>query len=432
MRAHVVHPIILGGDAGAYSLARAFHAEHGVRSTVVSIVSTRNVRHSRIVDNVVEPGLDDPATMVATVRRLAAASDAPAIVVTCVDWYVEMLAAHRTQIEDVAVVPYTSSELLARVMDKARFSELCVELGVPHPRTVVRHGGGEVGELGLTFPIIAKPGDNVAWHRTSFTGKRKVHDLASPDELAWLLRAAGEAGYDGAFIVQEKVVGDDAQMRIMTTFSREDGTVVMAHGGHVLLEEHTPGTLGNPAAILTGPAEQIESDARRLVEHLGWTGFANFDVKVDPRDGTGYFFELNPRTGRSNFYLTASGINPARLWVDEHLGDGARPARATREVLYRIVPGLLLRRYARVAGDPAVRRALRTRRPVVHPLRYRGDRSWRRDLWVRLAELRQLRTFRRVYPLSAAAAAAVAPTALDTPAAHDAPVPGGSRGDARS
>lgn len=416
VRANAVHPIILGGDSGAYSLARAFHEEYGVRSTVVSIVSTRNVRHSRIVDNVVEPGLDDPATMVATVRAIAGAAQAPAIVVTCVDWYVEMLAAHRGELEDVVTVPYTTSDLLERVMDKARFSELCVELGVPHPRTVVRHGGGEVGELDLTFPIIAKPGDNVAWHHTSFPGKRKVHHLERPEELARLLADAGAAGYDGVFIVQEKILGDDAQMRIMTTFSRQDGTVVMAHGGHVLIEEHTPGTLGNPAAILTGPQEQVEHDARRLVAHLGWTGFANFDVKVDPRDGTGYFFELNPRTGRSNYYLTGSGINPARLWVDEHLGDGARPTSATREVLYRIVPASLLRRYARVAGDPGVLEALRRRRPSVHPLRYRGDRSWRRDLWVRLAELRQHRTFARVYPVSEAAAAAVAPSRDARPA----------------
>nr|WP_241744061.1 carboxylate--amine ligase [Cellulosimicrobium arenosum] len=417
MRPAVVHPIILGGDAGAYSLARAFHEAYGVRSTVVSIVSTRNMRYSTILTNVVEPALDDPDVMVRTIREAAARSKAPAMVVTCTDWYVRALAQHRDRIEDVAVVPYTDVELLDRVMDKERFSRLCVELGVPHPRTVVRHGGDEVGELDLRFPIIAKPGDNVAWHHTQFAGKRKVHELADRDQLARLLRTAGEAGYRGAFVVQEFVPGNDSQMRIMTTFCDQEGQVRMAHGGHVLIEEHTPGTLGNPAAILTGPLPQIEADARRLVEHLGWTGFANFDIKVDPRDGTGHFFELNPRTGRSNQYLTASGINPAMYWVGEHLQGGRVPDPRRVSVLYRIVPGFLLRRYLRAATDPALARRVRKVRRVTHPLKYSADRSVRRDLWVRLSELKQVRKFSRYYPVSAARRAAHAQTAAATTAA---------------
>ena len=131
----------------------------------------------------------------------------------------------------------------------------------------------------------------------------------------------------------------------------------MAWGGRVLLEEHTPGTLGNPAAILTGRLAQIEADARRLVEHLGWTGFANFDVKVDPRTGVGHFFELNPRTGRSNYYLTASGLNPAAYWMADHL-DGDWPhAAEPLEVLYRIVPGFLLDKY--VHDESVTRRRAR-------------------------------------------------------------------------
>ncbi|MBD5787647.1 carboxylate--amine ligase [Cellulosimicrobium terreum] len=405
-RPAVVHPIVLGGDAGAYSLVRAFHEAYGVRSTVVSIVSTRNMRYSTILRNVVEPQLDDPEVMVRTIRDVAASVKAPVMVVTCTDWYVRALAEHRAKIEDVAIVPYTSVDLLDRVMDKQRFSELCMELGVPHPRTVVRHGGDEVGDLDLRFPIVAKPGDNVAWHHTQFAGKRKVHELADRAQLQWLLRAAGDAGYRGAFVVQEFVPGNDSQMRIMTTFSDESGQVRMAHGGHVLLEEHTPGTLGNPAAILTGPLPQIEADARTLVEHLGWTGFANFDIKVDPRDGKGYFFELNPRTGRSNYYLTASGINPATYWVGEHLQGGRVPDPRRVPVLYRIVPRMVLRPYVRAGGDARVAQRLRKVRRVAHPLKYSRDRSWRRDLWVRLSELKQVRKFAQYYPASAARAAA--------------------------
>ena len=405
-RPAVVHPIILGGDAGAYSLARAFHEAYGVHSTVVSIVSTRNMRYSQILTNVIEPKLDDPEVMVATIRRLAAQATAPVMVVTCTDWYVRALSEQRAKIEDVAVVPYTSVDLLDRVMDKQRFSELCHELGVPHPRTVVRRGGEQVGELGLRFPIVAKPGDNVAYHHTSFAGKQKVHHLTDVSQLEWLLRVAGEAGYREPFIIQEFVPGNDSQMQIMTTFSAQDGTVRMAHGGRVLIEEHTPGTLGNPAAILTEVLPQVEADARRLVEHLGWTGFANFDIKVDPRDGRAHFFELNPRTGRSNYYLTASGINPVTYWVGEHLQQGRTPDPRRVPILYRIVPGPLLKKYLPSMSDPTVAPRLKKVRRVAHPLKYSRDRDPRRSLWVWLSELKQYKKFAQIYPVSAAQAAA--------------------------
>lgn len=401
------HPVILGGDAGAYSLARAFHERYGVRSTVVSIRPTPNVAHSGIIDNVVEPRLDDPAVMVELVRRVAAAVQGPVIALTCVDWYVRELAQHRARLEDVAVVPYPSVELLDHVMDKQRFSALCHELGIPHPRTEVRAGGEPVGDLDLRFPVIAKPGDNAAWHQVSFPGKAKVHLVRDRDELAALLRAAGDAGYLRPMIVQEYVPGDDSQMRIMTTYSDRAGAVRMAWGGHVLLEEHTPGTLGNPAAILTGRLPQVEADARRLVEHLGWTGFANFDVKVDPRTGVGHFLELNPRTGRSNYYLTASGLNPAAYWVADHLGGQWPDVVEPPEVLYRIVPGFLLDRYLQ---DESVRAAVRGAR-VVHPLKYKRDLSPRRDAWVRLAELNQVRKFAQHHPLQEASGGPALPAA---------------------
>ncbi|MFC8799030.1 carboxylate--amine ligase [Promicromonospora sp. NPDC057138] len=389
-----VHPVILGGDAGAYSLARAFHEGYGVRSTVVSIRPTPNVARSSIIRNVVEPRLDDPAVMVELIRRLAATASGPVIALTCVDWYVRALAEHRAWLGDV-VVPYPSLDLLDHVMDKQRFSELCHEIGVPHPRTEVRDGGEPVGELDLTYPLIAKPGDNTAWHQVSFRGKAKVHLVRDRDELAALLKAAGDAGYRRPMIIQEYIPGDDAQMRIMTTYSDLAGTVRMAWGGRVLLEEHTPGTLGNPAAILTGRLAQVEADARRIVEHLGWTGFANFDVKVDPRTGVGHFLELNPRTGRSNYYLTASGLNPAAYWMGDHLTGHWPKFMEPLEVLYRIVPGFLLDKYVH---DESVRATVR-RAHVVHPLKYKRDLSPRRDAWVRLAELNQVRKFAQYHPL---------------------------------
>ena len=168
---------------------------------------------------------------------------------------------------------------------------------------------------------------------------------------------------------------------------------------HVLLEEHTPSGLGNPAAMITGRSDEMFDQARRFLDATGYVGFANFDVKVDPRDGSLRFFEVNPRIGRNNYYVTAAGANPMRFLVDDRVhGRTVEPVVVDREVLYSILPHRLLLRYVR---EPALRaRVQRLIRSgaVAHPLRYAADASVRRRAYVATAMLNQVRKFATHYP----------------------------------
>src|SRR5699024_9196895 len=45
-------PVVVGGDIGAYSLARAFHEEYGIRTVVISRLAGWVVGTSALIDNV--------------------------------------------------------------------------------------------------------------------------------------------------------------------------------------------------------------------------------------------------------------------------------------------------------------------------------------------------------------------------------------------
>jgi len=391
---------------GAYSLARTFHEAYGVRSVVVSSVSTGLVRHSRILENVVEPGIDDGPTVVRRLREIAEQHPGTdRVLLGSADWLVRTIVENRAQLVDLYTIPYVDVATLDRVTDKVLFGELCVELGIDHPATVVHdvQAGGTPDTSALRFPVIAKAADTAAYHLVEFPGKKKVFTVDSPEELAELLGRVQASGYQGRFVVQDLIPGDDSGMRILTCYSDADGKVRFSAFGHVLLEEHTPGALGNPAGIITGHDEQIVAQAVRLLEHLGWTGYANFDLKYDPRDGRTVFFELNPRLGRSNFYLTAGGRNTGELYVREHvqgldpLPDGAAD-HLTEPHLYTVLPRWLLRRYV---ADPALRartRALGRAGRATNPLWYRAETDPRRLAYLAVAQANQVRKYRRHYP----------------------------------
>ncbi|MDT0164845.1 carboxylate--amine ligase [Actinotalea sp. AC32] len=405
-----LQPVILGGDIGAYSLARTFHEAYGVRPVVVPSVSTGLVRHSRILTAVVEPHMDDADAVVRRLRSIAVEHSGKRLVLLgSADWLVRTIIENRDALEDLYTIPYTTLANLDLVTDKESFGRLCVELGLAHPTTVVHHvGSGEVPDTShLRFPVIAKTGNTAAYHLVEFPGKKKVFTVDTPDELAALMARVEASGYRDSFIIQDLIPGDDSGMRILTCYCDRDGVMRFASFGHVLLEEHTPGALGNPAGIITQGDAQIVEQARRLLEHIGWTGYANFDLKHDPRDGRTVFFELNPRLGRSNFYITAAGRNTAELYVREHLQgldplpDGAE-AELTTEHLYTVLPRPLLLRYV---TDPALRRRtralMRTRR-TTNPLWYRAETDPRRVAYLVLAQLNQFRKYRTHYPLARA------------------------------
>ena len=115
------------------------------------------------------------------------------------------------------------------------------------------------------------------------------------------------------------IPGADCEMRVLTAYCDKNGKVKMMCLGHVGLEEHTPKARGNHAAIITEYNEEIMTKLRDFLEDIGYTGFANFDIKHDTRDNTYRVFEINLRQGRSNYYVTGAGLNIAKYVVEDRV-----------------------------------------------------------------------------------------------------------------
>lgn len=405
MAAQPFLPVILGSDIGVYALARSMHERYGVRSLVVGFAIPGPIAASRILDTVVT-GTSTPEILAALDRVAAEHAGERLLLLTNMDWLVRVIVHNRAVLEPRYVIPFVGEELLDLVSDKAEFLRVCTELGIGVPATVVQDfaGAGEPGweplPVDFAYPVIAKAASSADYHGVSFPGKKKVYEIGTPQELAALYRALADAGYRGRFLVQDYVPGDDTQMRSVTCYADTSGRVTLRCSARVLLEERTPAARGNPAAMITEPIAPILDAAQRLLEHVGYVGYANFDVKLDPRDGTYRFFEVNPRIGRNNYYLTAAGTNPTPFLVEDVLeGRALEPVTVEGEVLYSVLPHRLLLRYVL---DPAlrarVRRLIRAGR-AVHPLRYRADRSLRRSAYVRAAMLNHYRKYRTYYPV---------------------------------
>ncbi|MBB5831814.1 carboxylate--amine ligase [Brachybacterium aquaticum] len=398
--------VLLGGDIGIYALARAFHERYGVVSTVVTRKVAGPVADSTILKTV-ELGMsateDEMIAALLQVGRDKAARPGGTrpVLLANADFLVALLAAHREELGEFYHLPLLDDDVLAAVADKATFSQMCAEIDVPTPRTVVLDFEGgtapEVPELHLGWPVVAKASRSSAYSAVSFPGKRKVFEIADRAQLVDLVGRLTAAGYQDRFVVQEMIPGDDTAMLSVTAYVDTRGEVTLLGGAQVLLEEHTPGALGNPAAMFTTDLPEVFEQSVRFLQHSGYRGYANFDVKIDPRDGVAKFFEVNPRIGRNNYYMTAAGANVAEPVVADLVEQREMTRLVPREeILYSIVPWQLLRRYI---IDPDLRARVQAigRRRTVHPLAYEVEGPKRR-FYVQAAKLNQVKKFLQHYP----------------------------------
>mgnify|MGYP000475323205 CR=1 FL=1 len=402
-----VLPVILGGDIGAYSLARAFHEAYGIVPLVLSQADCHMCGDSSILVNRVVPHLERPAVLLSTLANTAECfGNRPLLLLGCGDWYVRLIVENRAVLEKPFIIPYIGEDLLNRLTEKDRFYELCAEVGVPVPRTVVFDASADGDDpatvtLPFPFPVVAKPASSAAYHYADFPGKQKVFFLRDATELRATLAAVQSSRYEGKLLIQETIPGDDTSMRILTTYSDRDGKVRFASFGQTLLEDMRPMGVGNPLAIVSRTDETIVTEAARLLEAVGYTGFANFDIKVDPRDGSHYFFEINTRLGRSNYYVTATGMNIARLVVEKWNDGGTDCVLNKNEVFWHHVPAQVAFTYTEDKDLVARAKALKAQGKEACSLLYKPDLLWNPVRYACVLEQlrRQFKKFKTYYPV---------------------------------
>ena len=150
--------------------------------------------------------------------------------------------------------------------------------------------------------------------------------------------------------------------------------------------------------IINEVDEKIVEAATRFLEHIGYTGFANFDIKYDSRDGSYNFFEINVRLGRSNFYVTGSGFNTVKWIVDDLIYEKELEYTvADNENLFFVVPKGIIKRYIKGHKDllKRVNRLFRQGK-ISYPLFYTKDLKPVRLFYVVAAYFNQYRKYHKM------------------------------------
>ncbi len=398
-------PVILGGDITTYSLARSFHEEYEIKSIAISTVKNWLNSYSSIIDNIIEPKMNELDTFMDRLVSLGKQYEGQKklLLIACGDWYVRMIIENRDVLEKYYVIPYIEEELLNKLVLKDSFYDICEKTGVDYPETFVYDVKEKTPlKLPFDFPVIAKPASSAEYHYAEFKGKKKVFKFNSMEELKGMLSELEKSSYGYKFLVQDFIPGDDNYMHILTCYCDRNSKVRFMSFGHTILEDHGDAAIGNPVAIINTVDRDVMDKSIKFLEETGYTGFANFDIKYDERDGKYKYFEINTRLGRSNFYITGSGFNAVKWIVDDLIYNKKFDNKiviADNENLYTVVPKSIVLAYC--GSDELKEQVKRLYREgkVSNPIDYRGEKNIIHKLYVKYFMFTQKRRFNRFLKL---------------------------------
>lgn len=393
-------PVILGGDMSSYPLAREFHEAFGVKCTCVVPEPIRIIELSSIIDVHHVPDMGEEHLRTALEGIASANADKHVVVMANSDAVVERLERVLPGLPENVISPIAPRDIMLRASDKIQFAEMCREYGLDAPHSEVVHlaGSDPIPPTQIAFPLIAKTAVSSAEYNKLYAkGFKKIYFLHEQAELDQLWHDLRAEGFAGDFLVQELIEGDDTYVDMMTVYINQKGEPTMFAGAQVLLEDHAPSLFGNPVAMITRPLPELWEKVGRMLSDLGWRGFANFDMKRDPKTGREIFMDFNPRIGANSYYACAGGLNPMEVLVDDFVDGGSKVLRTSREAIYSRAPVSMVRKYIADPDLLAEYDALARAGEVYNPVRYKGDSLQARAMGL-LMEKNYVRKFKRYYP----------------------------------
>lgn len=311
-----------------YGTARAFYEITGEPVKALGAAHLAPTKYTKILDLTVHQGFDEDPTFIEIMReeiKKYKDHEEPVILLACGDGYAELISKHKDELQEAFICPYVDHDLLTKLTYKKTFYEVCEEFGFPHPNTKIitkeMYEKDENMDVPFEYPVALKAANSVQWLDVHFEGRKKAFTVHSYDEFKDIIAKSYQNGYTDDMILQDFIPGDDSNMRVLNVYVDKNHHVKMMCLGHPLLEDPTPAAIGNYVAILPYFNQDVYDVVQKFLEDIKFTGFANFDLKYDARDGEFKFFDMNLRQGRSSFFVTLNGYNLAQYLIDDYVTD---------------------------------------------------------------------------------------------------------------
>ena len=222
----------------------------------------------------------------------------------------EILSKNREEISKYTRVTVPEYSKFLEVSDKLKLMKFCMKNDIPCPVTydLDEHENSDaIREIG--FPAIVKPRRGLG-----ALGVKRMDSLENLEENLPELN-----NKYGPLLIQEFIPQEGGTQYQAEAFLDRDSKMKVC----MVIEKPRffPVHGGTSTANVTVHKPEIVRTCKKLLEGIGWTGTADVDLILDPRDNVVKVLEINPRVTAGIKIGFAAGIDYADLHLKLALGE---------------------------------------------------------------------------------------------------------------
>ena len=290
------------------TIAHSLH-RHGVPVDVVDF-ATAPPPTSRAIRNftyIPRPDLD-PNGFVSQLRNFIRMGGHDMVIPTD-DQTLVALTEHYHDLKDLVYIACPPPEITGLILDKYVSLELAQNCRIRIPKTKLITNSGQLSGLSSSFPFpwFLKPA-----RKEIRAEEIKTIPLTTLDEVVEKFPAAQE--FDPPLLLQERCAGAGVGIELLL---HEAKCVAVFQHRRLIEDPYTGGV--SALAIAERPDPALVEQSLTLLRAMNWEGPAMVEYKVDPRDGTAMFMEVNGRYWGTISLPVFAGIDfPLYHWQIVH------------------------------------------------------------------------------------------------------------------
>lgn len=394
--------LMLGSDINVYYMARCYHELTGCNASALGYTPMRFTDGTSIINLSYNTSLRDPKKFADVLIDYYKNNykDEKVLLVPCHDVYVRLVVENKKKLEKYYIFNCPSKKIMDSFLVKEKFYQTYKDSCLSFPNTYFYN---VLDKLKMPddfrYPVIIKPSDGIEYYRHHFEGQAKVYRLNNIDEVKEVVKKVKDSGYTGNLIIQEYIKGDDTNLFDAVFYFNSKGKCELSTFAQIGLQEHGPTALGNATVLINGynqyggTLKEVQK-MKDFLESIGYTGFAEFDLKYDPEDKVFKVLEINPRQARSSYYLCACGCNLIKYLKEDLVDNKEHPYRhINKKMLLSMVPKSVIK--TNIVNAEYKKEALRLFDKHVDPLNYKNDKGLKHRIYLIVRKIQYIRKYKK-------------------------------------
>lgn len=396
--------LIVGMDANAYYMARCYHEKYNKKAYLIGKHPIWFTELSDIVNVKYYDDIWEEESFLKILDEFYEEHKGEKILlVTATENYIELISKNKDYLDKKFYFNYPNNEIIDSLINKEIFYKKYMDNGIIDlPKTIYFDCSSNSSiNVDFSYPIIVKPANVVMYRHMDFPGKNKIYKVESKEELDNIVDTIKSGGYTDTLILQEYIEGDDSFLFDSVIYGDKNGKVKRISLAQIGLQEHSKSLVGNAAVLINGynqfnNSDEIINKIKQFSEYIGITGFAEFDLKYDKKDNKFKLLEINPRQGRSSYYLTPIGCNLVELlYRDLIVNEELEYEILDKEVLLSFVPKGIIKKY--IVNEEYKNKALSLYKKHVDPINYKQDKNIKRSIQMFKKNIRYYKAYKNAY-----------------------------------